>query len=99
MNRMDVTKIGSAPAVAPSSTGTANAGTKAAAAAPTASTQTGMRTVELSALAVEALRSDAPIDTNRVEAIRTAIAEGRYPVEPGEIAKAMIRMEYGDDAA
>ncbi|MEO0499779.1 MAG: flagellar biosynthesis anti-sigma factor FlgM [Pseudomonadota bacterium] len=54
--------------------------------------------IELSALAVEALRSDAPVDSARVEAIRTAIAEGRYPVEPGDIAKAMIRMEFGDDA-
>jgi negative regulator of flagellin synthesis FlgM len=32
----------------------------------------------------------APVDTGRVEAVRTAIASGTYQVSPGKIADAMI---------
>ena len=32
----------------------------------------------------------APVETERVEKIRTALKEGRYPIVPAEIADAMI---------
>ena len=35
----------------------------------------------------------APVDNARVAAIRAAIAEGRYPVDPGKIARAMIEID------
>ncbi len=35
----------------------------------------------------------APVDAARVAAIRAAIAEGRYPVDPGRIAAAMIEVD------
>ncbi|MBV7257009.1 flagellar biosynthesis anti-sigma factor FlgM [Pacificimonas sp. WHA3] len=73
---------------------------QAATAVPAKGAASGLaNAIELSALAVEAMRSDAPIDSAKIQQIRQAIAEGRYPMEPGEIAKAMIRMEFGDDAA
>ncbi len=34
-----------------------------------------------------------PVDTARVAALRAAIAEGRYPVDPDAIADAMLRAE------
>jgi negative regulator of flagellin synthesis FlgM len=35
----------------------------------------------------------APIDTAKVSAIRAAIAEGRYPVDPAKIAAAMLNVD------
>jgi negative regulator of flagellin synthesis FlgM len=35
----------------------------------------------------------APIDGAKVAAIRAAIAEGRYPVDPARIAAAMIEID------
>ncbi len=34
-----------------------------------------------------------PIDSGKVAAIRTAIAEGRYPVDPQKIAQKMIDLD------
>ena len=34
-----------------------------------------------------------PIDVEKVRAIRTAIAEGRYPVDPDRIAKSMMDLD------
>jgi negative regulator of flagellin synthesis FlgM len=31
-----------------------------------------------------------PIDTDKIKAIRAAIAQGRYPIDPKEIAKKMV---------
>ena len=35
----------------------------------------------------------APIDTAKIQAIRTAIAEGRYPVNPRAIAERMVELD------
>jgi negative regulator of flagellin synthesis FlgM len=35
----------------------------------------------------------APVDTAKIAAIRTAIAEGRYPVDPDRIADAMLKVD------
>jgi negative regulator of flagellin synthesis FlgM len=35
----------------------------------------------------------APVDSAKVAAIRTAIAEGRYPVDAGRIAERMIALD------
>jgi negative regulator of flagellin synthesis FlgM len=36
----------------------------------------------------------APIDAAKVAAIRAAIAEGRYPIEPDRIAQGMIAFDF-----
>lgn len=38
--------------------------------------------------------SEAPVDTNRVTEIRTALREGRYPLVPVKIADAMIAAKF-----
>ena len=35
----------------------------------------------------------APVDSDKVAAIRAAIAEGRYPVDPRKIAERMVDMD------
>lgn len=35
----------------------------------------------------------APVDMDKIAAIRTAIAEGRYPVDPDKIAQRMIDLD------
>jgi negative regulator of flagellin synthesis FlgM len=35
----------------------------------------------------------APVDADKVAAIRAAIAEGRYPVDPEKIARSMIELD------
>lgn len=37
----------------------------------------------------------APVDAEKVAAIRAAIAEGRYPVDPAAIAAKMIELDLG----
>jgi negative regulator of flagellin synthesis FlgM len=45
---------------------------------------------------VRDMASDGPpVDSTRVAAIRTAIAEGRYPVDPQKIAQKMIELDLG----
>jgi negative regulator of flagellin synthesis FlgM len=34
-----------------------------------------------------------PVDSDKVAAIRSAIAEGRYPVNPARIAEAMLSLD------
>lgn len=41
----------------------------------------------------EMAAAGAPVDAEKVAAIRTAIAEGRYPVDPDRIARAMIELD------
>jgi len=41
----------------------------------------------------ELVSSGPPIDSERVAAIRTAIAEGRYPVDPAKIAERMLELD------
>ena len=41
----------------------------------------------------ELAASGPPIDTDKVAAIRAAIAEGRYPIDPQAIARKMIELD------
>jgi negative regulator of flagellin synthesis FlgM len=43
--------------------------------------------------AAELAASGPPIDTEKVAAIRAAIAEGRYPIDPKAIAEKMIELD------
>lgn len=43
--------------------------------------------------AAELAAGGAPVDLDKVAAIRAAIAEGRYPVDPDKIAEAMIALD------
>jgi negative regulator of flagellin synthesis FlgM len=43
--------------------------------------------------AAELASAGAPVDSAKVAAIRAAIAEGRYPVEPDKIAASMIAID------
>ncbi len=41
----------------------------------------------------EMAAAGAPVDAEKVAAIRAAIAEGRYPVDPEKIARSMIELD------
>lgn len=41
----------------------------------------------------ELVAGGPPVDADKVAAIRTAIAEGRYPVDPEKIAERMIALD------
>ena len=41
----------------------------------------------------EMAAAGAPVDAEKVAAIRAAIAEGRYPVDPDKIARSMIELD------
>jgi negative regulator of flagellin synthesis FlgM len=41
----------------------------------------------------EMAAAGAPVDADKVAAIRAAIAEGRYPVDPEKIARSMIELD------
>lgn len=43
--------------------------------------------------AAEMAAKGAPVDSDKVAAIRAAIAEGRYPVDPEKIAERMIALD------
>ena len=43
---------------------------------------------------VDALAAEPPVDTDRVTTIRTAIANGTYPINPTEIADALIAARW-----
>ena len=43
--------------------------------------------------AAEMAAEGAPVDMGKVAAIRAAIAEGRYPVDPDKIAASMIALD------
>jgi negative regulator of flagellin synthesis FlgM len=42
----------------------------------------------------ELVSGGAPVDNAKVAAIRTAIAEGRYPVDAEKIAQRMIALDF-----
>jgi negative regulator of flagellin synthesis FlgM len=50
------------------------------------------RPAPTSALA-ELAAAGAPVDSAKVAAIRTAIAEGRYPVDPDKLAASMLAID------
>jgi negative regulator of flagellin synthesis FlgM len=43
--------------------------------------------------AAEMAAAGAPVDSEKVAAIRAAIAEGRYPVDPDKIAEKMLALD------
>lgn len=46
-----------------------------------------------SSAAFEMAAAGAPVDSAKVAAVRAAIAEGRYPVDPEKIARSMIELD------
>ena len=52
--------------------------------------------VDLSGLAAQLLSGEAPVDQTRIEEIRAAIAEGRYPVDAEAVAAKMVEFELGE---
>ncbi|HYD14616.1 MAG TPA: flagellar biosynthesis anti-sigma factor FlgM [Allosphingosinicella sp.] len=42
---------------------------------------------------LELVSGGAPVDSSRVEALRTAIQNGRYPVDPDRIAARMLDVD------
>ena len=47
----------------------------------------------------ELVQSGPPVDSAKVAAIRTAIAEGRYPVDPQTIAARMLALDLPERGA
>jgi negative regulator of flagellin synthesis FlgM len=45
--------------------------------------------------AAEMVAKGPPVDVDKVAAIKAAIAEGRYPVDPIRIAEGMIALGFG----
>ena len=43
---------------------------------------------------LELVSGGAPVDTARVEAVKTAIRDGRYPVDPDRIAARMLDFDF-----
>ena len=62
---------------------------KGAAAAPVANAG-GRRSGAVESAVFELVSAGAPVDGAKVAAIRTAIAEGRYPVDANRIAERML---------
>ena len=46
-----------------------------------------------SSVVAEMASSGPPVDAGKVAAIRAAIAEGRYPVDPAKIAASMLALD------
>ena len=42
---------------------------------------------------LELVSGGPPVDSSRVEEIRTAIRDGRYPVDPARIAVRMLQLD------
>lgn len=55
---------------------------------PAAVAETGARAVAAQ------MAASAPIDVERVQLIKRAIAEGRFPIAPAEIADRLIAAQY-----
>ena len=43
---------------------------------------------------LELVSRRAPVDTSRVEAVRAAIQDGRYAVDPSRIAERMLEFDF-----
>lgn len=68
----------------------ASVGTPAPAAAPRAAASDTLPAAGLIRLASDLAAQPAPVDTARIAALRSAIAEGRYTVDPAKIAGSML---------
>lgn len=66
---------------------------KAAAAAPVATVANGARSTNVGGAVADLVASGPPVDSDKVAQIRAAIAAGRYPVDPGKIAEAMVALD------
>jgi negative regulator of flagellin synthesis FlgM len=42
----------------------------------------------------ELVSGGAPVDKSKVEAVRSAIREGRYPIDPDRIASRMLAFDF-----
>ena len=73
----------------------ASAGQGAAAAAPAGSAASADRSNGAGGIVSELVAMGPPVDGDKVSAIRQAIAEGRYSVDPDAIAERMIAAEFG----
>lgn len=51
-----------------------------------------------SSFLAEIASAGAPVDAGKVAAIRAAIAEGRYPVDPEKIAQSMLDLDLPSKA-
>lgn len=83
---------GGAGRIEPQRTG---AGQSAVASAPAGGAAAGTRRTAAGGVVAELVSSGAPVDGDKVSAIRQAIAEGRYRVDPEGIAEQMIRVDLG----
>lgn len=78
------------------------AGARAALAAPAPATSSGpaasgrepVRPIADVSRTVDTLAAEPPVDGDRVTAIRTAIANGSYPLHPTKIADALIAARW-----
>ena len=66
---------------------------RAGAAAKAGNATTQRNVAGPSSAAFDMAAAGAPVDSSKVAAIRAAIAEGRYPVDPEKIAKSMIELD------
>jgi len=82
--------VGGVGRIAPVRKLAASMATASAAASPRAASSGAPPATGLIRLAGELAAQPAPVDTARVAALRGAIAEGRYAVDPAKIAGAMI---------
>lgn len=72
--------------------GTASVATPAAAPAPVPARAASSAT-QLAALA-KAVAANAPVDTDRVDRIKAALANGTFPILPATIADQMLSFRY-----
>lgn len=71
------------------------AGQGAAAAAPAGSAAANGRSAGLGGAVSDLVALGPPVDGDKVSALRQAIAEGRYRVDPEAIAERMIAADLG----
>jgi flagellar biosynthesis anti-sigma factor FlgM len=72
----------------------------AAAATPAKAAETAVQTSSTSQ-AFAMLAEAAPVDTKKVEAIKSLIAAGAYPIDPQAVAAKMVALDFpaGGDSA
>jgi negative regulator of flagellin synthesis FlgM len=70
-------------------------GQSAAASAVAGLGQTAGRSAAAGGVVAELVGQGAPVDTSKVAAIRQAIADGRYQIDPDRIADRMIAADLG----
>lgn len=88
-----VVRIGTARSIG----GSAPAATQAP--APVRPAAESLPVTRLAGLARDLAGQDAPVDAERVAALRSAIADGRYTVDPGAIAGAILDFHQRQDTS